>query len=141
MWWGIAVALVLLIPLMAFYVFVAVRLRTVRRSAPSAAAGDVLSSVARSSVANAIQKLAIILILFFVALRDDPAGFHLVWMSLIVLLPPIYSIMEAARRGKMEARLDSDSRQFLKTLDQVPMLPWQSPMVGSRPVGDKPGLD
>lgn len=124
MWWGIGVALVLLIPLMAFYLFAAARLRTASRSAPRAAR-DILWSAARSFLANAMQKLGIMIILLFVGLRDDAMGFHVVWMAFVVLMPVAYMAREARRRKSMNLQLDAESQDFMKTLDRFPMRPWQ----------------
>lgn len=72
--------------------------------------------------------LGIIVILLFVGLRQGAMGFHVVWMALVVLVPVAYMAREARRRKTVNSQLDTESQDFMKTLDSVPMLPWQQRM-------------
>ena len=124
MWWGIGVAIALIVPLMVFYLFAATRLRTVARSAPYGA-NEILLSTARSFTANALQKIGIVVMVLFVGLREDTPGLHLLWMALVVVIPVAYMALEGRRRKAMESHLDAPSDEFMRTLDRIPVPPWQ----------------
>lgn len=124
MWWVIGIAAGLTLALFVFYVFGALRLRSVAEGAPPGAR-SILLSAARACAANAVQKLGIVVILLFVGVDEDGVRAHMWWMLLVIVLPVGYIIREARRRSRMRAELDTDSRGFLESLERIPVLPWQ----------------
>ena len=126
MWWGVAAALVLTGALLAFYIFAAVRLQAMVRSAPGDAKRLLFIAI-RGSLAQAAQKVAVIVTLLFVASagNDDNLRPNLWWILLILILPVVWMLLEGRQLRIVRSQLDSESQSFLDSLDKVPTLPWK----------------